>query len=266
MNVNRSTYYKHFNERQTPRNIENQELRSNILSIYSRSKKRLGAYKIRQRLIVEQGKKVSVGRIYRMMKSMSLPKMSTVKPVVSGKKVEESDCENLLKQKFNPKKPNLVWVSDITYVRVAGKFCYVCVIIDLYARKVIAYKTSTKIDTKLVLDTFAAACLKRKNPKGVMFHSDRGCQYTSADFRKALDNAEFVQSFSAKGHPYDNAVAESFFKYLKKEELNRRCFNSLNELNLSLFEYIESFYNKSRPHSANDFLSPDEKELIFFCS
>jgi len=97
-----------------------------------------------------------------------------------------------------------------------------------------------------------------------MFHSDRGVQYTSRGFRKILDNVEFVQSFSAKGHPYDNAVAESFFKYLKKEELNRRIFNSINALNLSLFEYIEGFYNKNRPHSANDFLSPIEKEDAFF--
>ena len=94
-----------------------------------------------------------------------------------------------------------------------------------------------------------------------MFHSDRGCQYTSKEFRNALDNANFVQSFSAKAHPYDNAVAESFFKFLKKEELDRRTFNSLCDLNLSLFEYIESFYNKRRPHSANDFLSLDDSFL-----
>lgn len=97
-----------------------------------------------------------------------------------------------------------------------------------------------------------------------MFHSDRGCQYTSADFRKAVDLADYIQSFSAKGHPYDNAVAESFFKYLKLEELNRKSFSSLDELNLSLFEYIEGFYNRKRPHSANDLLSPDEKERDFF--
>ena len=93
-----------------------------------------------------------------------------------------------------------------------------------------------------------------------MFHSDRGTQYTSKEFRKALDKADFVQSFSAKGHPFDNAVMESFFRYLKHEELNRRTFNTMQELNLSLFEYIEGFYNKSRPHSANGLLSPTEKE------
>jgi len=99
-----------------------------------------------------------------------------------------------------------------------------------------------------------------------MFHSGRGCQYTAKEFRKTLDNAEFVQSFSAKGPPFDNAVVESFFKYLKKEELNRRVFLSLFELVLALFEYIEGFYNKCLPHSTNNFLSPDEKEVAFFNS
>ena len=264
MCVNRSTYYKHFKEKETVRAAENQALRSDILAIYSRSKKRLGAYKIRQRLIVEYGKTVSVGRVYRLMKSMVLPKMSTAKPVSAVVKCNEPNCRNLLEKRFNPAKPNLVWVSDITYVKVGGRFCYICVIIDLFARKVIAYKTSASIDVQLVMDTLDSACLKRGYPKGVLFHSDRGTQYTAKAFRKAIDNAEFVQSFSAKAHPYDNAVAESFFKYLKKEELNRRTFNSLKDLDLPLFEYIEGFYNKSRPHMANDLLSPNEKERDFF--
>jgi len=224
----------------------------------------MGAYKIRQRLVVEYGKKVSVGRVYRLMKSMALPKMSTAKPVSTYIKTEQEDYKNHLDQRFNPDRPNLVWVSDITYIKVAGKFCYICVILDLYSRKVIAYKAGPKIDTQLVLDTFRIAYSKIGCPTGVMFHSDRGSQYTAKDFRKELDRVEYVQSFSAKGHPYDNAVVESFFKYIKKEELNRKYFNSINELALTLFEYIESFYNKCRPHSFNNLLSPNEKEVAFY--
>jgi len=223
----------------------------------------MGAYKIRQRLIVEYGRRVSVGRVYRLMKSMSLPKMSTVKPVYTKTVLEQGDCVNHLGKRFNPASPNLVWASDITYVRVAGKFCYVCVIIDLYSRKVIAYKVGAKNDAQLAIETFCMAYSRRGCPKGVMFHSDRGSQFTAGDFRKAIDKVEFVQSFSAKGHPFDNAVVESFFRYLKKEELNRRTYNSSSELELSLFEYIEGFYNKRRPHSFNNLLSPDEKEVAF---
>ena len=134
---------------------------------------------------------------------------------------------------------------------------------DLFSRKILAHKVSSRIDTKLVLDTFRAAYSKRGCPSGVMFHSDQGCQYTAKDFRKELDCVSFVQSFSAKGHHYDNAVLESFFKYLKHEELNRISFNSIREVELSLFEYIEGFYNKRRPHSANNWLSPNERESLF---
>ena len=177
------------------------------------------------------------------MKSLALPKMSTVKLSPIFIKSTIDNYQNLLKQKFYPDKPNLVWVSDITYVRVNNRFFYICVVIDLFAGKVIAYKTSSKIDSQLVLDTFYSAYYKRNSPTGIMFHSDRGCQYTSKIFRNTLDSLNFVQSFSVKAHPFDNAVAESFFKYLKKEDLDRKTFSSLYELNLAVFEHIEGFYN-----------------------
>ena len=264
LDVNRSTYYKSLKATPSARELENQALKSDILTIYSKSKKRLGAYKIRQRLLVEYNKKVSPGRVYRLMKSMVLPKMSTVKPKVMRSEKSTQSLQNHLMQKFNPKTTNQVWVSDITYVRVSGHFCYVCAVMDLFSRKIIGYKTSIKINANLVIDTFRAAYQKRGCPKGVMFHSDQGSQYTAKEFRKILDEANFVQSFSAKGHPFDNAVMESFFKFLKHEELNRKTFNSIKELDLALFEYIEGFYNKFRPHSANNYLSPLEKENIFY--
>ncbi len=144
--------------------------------------------------------------------------MYTAKPrFVSTSSAISLSCPNHLKQQFNLCKPNLIWVSYITYVSVAGKFHYICVVIDLFARKVITYKVCHKIDTYLVIDTFKSAYDKRNQTAGLMFHSDRGSQNNSKEFRKLLDSLSIVQSFSAKGHPYDNAVAESFFKYLKIE-------------------------------------------------
>lgn len=197
------------------------------------------------------------------MKSLALPKMSTVKLSPIFIKSTIDNYQNLLKQKFYPDKPNLVWVSDITYVRVNNRFFYICVVIDLFAGKVIAYKTSSKIDSQLVLDTFYSAYYKRNSPTGIMFHSDRGCQYTSKIFRNTLDSLNFVQSFSVKAHPFDNAVAESFFKYLKKEDLDRKTFSSLYELNLAVFEHIEGFYNSKRPHFANKLLLLMRKKIYF---
>lgn len=197
------------------------------------------------------------------MKSMQLPKMSSIKPkAVFSSNTADSDCPNHLKQNFNPSAPNQVWVSDITYIRVGNRFCFLCIVIDLFARKVIAYRLSSKMNVQLTIDTFQAAWNIRGKPSGLLFHSDRGCQYTAKEFRKLLDSHDVVQSFSAKGHPYDNAVAESFFKFLKLEETIRKSYSSLNELQLSLFSYIH-FYNTLRPHGSNAYLTPDDKEIAF---
>lgn len=208
---------------------------------------------------------ISVGRVYRLMKSISLPKMSTVKPFVhKSKAVSDELCENVLKQEFNQSQPNTVWVCDFTYIRAAGRFFYLCAILDLFSRKVIAYKISNKIDTQLAIDTVNLAVANRGKSKGIIFHTDRGCQFTSEKFRKHLVTLNMVQSFSAKGHPYDNAVMECFFKYLKKEETNRHSYCSFMELSLSLFEYINGFYNSIRPHFHNNGLSPNQAEHYFF--
>ena len=114
-----------------------------------------------------------------------------------------------------------------------------------------------KAYTKLAIDTLDMAAASRNISEGLIFHRDRGCQFTSEAFRRHLDELNIVQSFSAKGHPYDNAVMECFFKYLKKEETNRRTYSSFDELKLSIFQYIHGFYNSFRPHSHNNGLSPD---------
>lgn len=141
------------------------------------------------------------------MKSMNLPKMSTVKTFIKNKVDNSIPYTNFVNQKFTVSQPNLVWVSDITYVKVNSVNYYICVIIDLFSRKVLNYQTSSNIDAKLVCDTFKKAYNKRNCPENLIFHSDRGSQYTAKDFRKLLDSLNVIQSFSAKGYPYDNAVA-----------------------------------------------------------
>lgn len=135
---------------------------------------------------------------------------------------------------------------------------------DLFSRKVIAWHISSKPDVDLVMSAFKKAYEKRNAPYGLMFHSDRGSQYTAFAFRQLLDSLNVVQSFSKKGYPFDNACCECFFKYLKKEETNRRIYHSLSELQLSVFEYIEGFYNSKRPHSTLDMLTPNEAESLYW--
>ena len=265
LGVNRSTYYKYLRRQPSRREAENVEIRRRILELYARSDKRLGPKKMTLCLAREHCIHISEGRVYRLMKEMNLPKMSTVKPPrAAAGKTESGSCPNLLAQKFDQEAPNMVWVSDFTYVKVAGRFCYICVILDLYARKVIACRVSNRIDRVLAIDTLRDAAHLRGETKGVLFHSDRGSQFTSLDFRRVIDELGMVQSFSAKGHPYDNAVMECFFKYLKKEELNRRCYQSLDQLKQSLLSYISGFYNSHRPHSHNHGLSPNQAEFHFF--
>ena len=197
------------------------------------------------------------------MKSLQLPQMSTVKPSGSAKHGDNGDCTDYLNRKFSLKAPDLVWVSDITYLKAGGKWYHLCIIMDLFSRKVISWKLSAKANTGLVMDTFKRAFEKRGAPSGLMFHSDRGSQYTSFSFRQLLDSLNVVQSFSKKGCPFDNACCECFFKYLKKEETNRRTYHSFRELQLSVFEYIDGYYNSRRPHGTLGMLTPNEAEILY---
>ena len=198
------------------------------------------------------------------MRNLQLPRMSTEKPYRNYRHKDTGDYSNHLMQEFNQKAPNLVWASDFTYIRVAGKWYYLCIVMDLFSRKVIAWNISAKPDVDLVMDAFKKAYKNREQPKGLMFHSDRGSQYTAFSFRSLLDSLNVVQSFSKKGYPFDNACCESFFKYLKKEETNRRTYHSLAELNLSVFSYIEGYYNSRRPHGSLGMLTPNQKENLFW--
>lgn len=270
LKVNRSSYYKHFSSKKpSSRTIENQNIRTKILTLYASTDKRLGVKKMRRRLEVEYGIHISVGRVERFMKSMFLPKISTrIKPPRSKKTGANQDdkYENLLKRDFHTSAPNKAWVSDITYVRVGNGFNYVCTVMDLYSRKIIAWNAGRRADSLLVVQTLEQAWLKRGKPKSVLFHSDRGTQYTAKSVRQVMDRKNFLQSFSNAGQPHDNAVAEAFFRFLKEEELYRRKFSCTEELKSSLFSYIDGFYNTRRPHSANDELTPNEKEALFWSS
>ena len=199
------------------------------------------------------------------MKTMNLPPMSTRKPKYIHA-ISDIECKNHLEQQFYPQEPNQVWASDITYIRAGGKWYYLCVIIDLFSRKVIAWKISGRADVDLTISTFKLAYESRNYPEYLMFHSDRGCQYTAQSFRNLMDSCDVLQSFSKKGYPFDNAVLESFFKYLKLEETNRKTYATLQELQLSVFEYIEGFYNSKRPHGTLNYLTPNEKENLYFSS
>ena len=166
--------------------------------------------------------------------------------------------KNLLQHDFAATAPDQRWVGDITQFRFAEHKVYICVIIDLYSRKVIAYKISSTATTQLVTSTFKRAYNARQ-PQTLIFHSDRGGQYTSYAYQKLLHSLNITQSFSRARSPSDNSVIESFFASLKKEELYRIIYPSLKVFKKRVEQYIE-FYNEKRPHSTLNYISPNEKE------
>lgn len=166
---------------------------------------------------------------------------------------------NILNRNFHAEEPNQIWISDITCFKLKGKYYYICIIMDLFSRKIIAYKISQKISTQLVTATFKKAYSERSPQKGLIFHSDQGVQYTSAAFRSLLLFYEVELSFSNTGRPHDNAVAESFFSGMKREELYRRYYQSVDDFKKSVDAYI-TFYNTKRPHSSINFKCPEQME------
>jgi putative transposase len=169
-------------------------------------------------------------------------------------------AENLLNRDFQVSVPNKVWVSDISYVPTAEGWLYLCTILDLHSRKVVGWSMSERIKTDLVVQALIMAVLGRRPPKGLIFHSDRGCQYCSHVFRRWTRRYGMVQSMSRKGDCWDNAPAESFFKTLKSELYGHRAFGSRQEARTAIFEYIEGFYNRLRLHSSLGYRPPAEYE------
>ena len=159
--------------------------------------------------------------------------------------------------------PNLAWASKITSIKANGKWHYLCIVMNLFSRKVISWHICDNANAVLVITAFPKAYDKRP-PYGLIFHSDQGTPYTSYAFRQLLDSLHVVQSFSKKGYPFVNACCECFFKYLKKEQTNRKCYSSLKELQLSILEYMEGYYNSKRPHITLGMLTPSEAEALYW--
>lgn len=170
--------------------------------------------------------------------------------------------ENILQREFDVSRPNEVWVSDVTEIKFRQKKIYLCIVLDLYARKVIAFRFSRKNSTQLTKSTLSAAYKSRK-PTDLLFHSDQGANYTSRTFRTYLKELGIKSSFSGPGEPHDNAVMESFNKTLKNEEYYIKHYRSERDLKDSIKEYIK-FYNSYRIHSYNHNKTPDQKEELFF--
>jgi putative transposase len=170
-------------------------------------------------------------------------------------------AENLLNRQFRVAEPNRAWVSDISYFATGEGWLYLAVVMDIYSRRVVGWSMDSHIDTALVLRALEMA-LANRPVKELLLHSDRGSQYACRDYAKYLLEHEITASMSRKGDCWDNAVMESFFASIKVELKPDRIWKTRSEARTAIFEYIESWYNPRRRHSANGYLSPVEFENL----
>jgi len=169
---------------------------------------------------------------------------------------------NVLERRFEVDAPNRVWVTDITYVWTREGWLYLAVILDLFSRLVVGWAMSESLSREIALRALDGAVRSRRPPPGLVHHSDRGCQYASHDYQRALSAHGIVCSMSRKGDCWDNAVAESFFATLKAELVDDADFATRAEARTAIFDFIEGFYNRRRRHSFLGYLSPLDFEKM----
>jgi putative transposase len=262
-NIFTSGFYRWKKKPYSKRRKENDRLRERIHSLYNEHNGMAGSPMITADLRSEADfSNVGKNRVAGHMKAMGL-RCRTVKKFVAttDSKHKEPIAEHLLNRKFSVSAPNTAWVSDITYVKVGQKWCYLTVFIDLFSRIIVGWDLSKSLERHSMIRAFQKALFRRRPGKGLLVHSDRGIQYASADFRNLLKKKNFVQSMSRKGNCWDNAVAESFFHTIKTQLIYHRRFHGKDETEQALFSYIEIYYNRRRRHSTNGYQSPAKYEF-----
>lgn len=252
LSVRRQGFYEWKRRTVGKRNLQDRALSEKLKTAFYDSNRIYGARKLIRILKLQCGRK----RIRRLMDKAGLV------PVTRRKRINTTDSDhglevfpNLLSQNFQADKVNRKWVSDITYILTGEGWLYLCTMIDLCSRRIVGWAVSETIDRHLVISALANAVKNRKPGKGFILHSDRGSQYASVGFRNAVAKYKGVQSMSGKGCPYDNACAESFFKTIKVECLNRNRFKSREEATEAIIRYM-LFYNRKRIHASLNYLTP----------
>lgn len=257
----RSTYYAFLKHKPSKREIEYNQFSNKVLCIYIEFKKRYGAIKI-QKELKARGVACSIKRVQRHMHRLNIK--SIVVKRYNYKKNQgkvPDDKENILNRDFTADTVFQKLVTDITYINVLNEgWTYLASVMDLYDRKIIGWAYGRNITAELATQALKNALLNIKDTKGIIIHSDLGSQYTSDVFENYVISKGMIHSFSRKGNPYDNACIESFHSVLKKEEVYTTTYSTFEEAKKALFEYIESFYNRKRRHSALQYKTPQQVE------
>ena len=265
LKVSRSGYYNYCAHKISKRSKENTKLREEIKSIYEEKKGRYGSPRICAELKA-RGTTCGKHRVARLMQEEGLRgKASRRKkwnPHIQEEK-KKIPTTDYLKRNFKIASPNKAWVSDITYIATKEGWLYLCIVLDLFSRKIIRYKLSPEMESEKIVQVFEEAIALRKPEAGLIFHTDRGMQYVSNRFQSCLERYGALSSMSRKGNCFDNAVAESFFHTLKTELIERGGYSTREEARRKIFEYLFVFYNNKRRHSYLGYKTPTEFEQQF---
>ena len=261
LKVSRSGFYDWINRTSSKREIKHKQ----ILEIIEKIHKKHPVWGVDPIWAeVRETIPCSRGAVYRLMKKNGIKSKRKAKwKATTNSKHNLPVAPNLLKQNFYVKDPNTVWVGDLTYNWTEEGWLYTAIVKDLCTKDVVGYAMGDRITKELVIKAMKMAIRKEMPKAGLIFHSDRGSQYCSNDFKDLLTANHIGQSMSGKGNPYDNACAENFFSSLKCECSNFYNFRNRDEAKLTIFEYIEVYYNRQRRHAALGWITPYQyKKLL----
>lgn len=265
LDVSRSGFYDWHGRGPSEHEVSDRRLAIEIEAIWECSDRTYGAPRV-HRWLCKQGFVVGHNRVARIMATNGW-EGETGRRKVRTTIVDRSAtaAEDRVKRDFNPSTPDTIWCGDITYLRTGEGWLYLATVIDLYSRRVIGWSVADHMRTELVANAMDTAIATRggRVEVGVVFHSDRGSQYTSAEFGELCERYGVVQSMGATGVCWDNAAAESFFGSLKREHANRRRWATRADARRDLMRWIEGWYNQRRLHSSINYNSPVEFEAKF---
>lgn len=261
LGLTKGGFYNHIYRNKKDRtwfNVKRERVKPKIEKIYHDSGDIYGAAKI-SALLKKQGGVTSTPYVSGLMKELGLHGVENRRRSRRVTRRVSKTISRLIKE-FDVDGPNILWVTDFTELKDEGEEkVYLCVYLDIYSRMIVGYSFSSVPDTKFVSRALKDALENRGYPKYLLIHSDQGAQYTSEEFLHLTDELEIVRSFSRRGKPADNPVAEAFFSVLKREEYNRNVYPSIPLLKAAVVRYIK-WYNEERIHSALGYLSPLEFE------
>ena len=261
LGVSRAGYYAWRDRPVSARAARRERIAGRIRVAHEANRRVYGSPRVHQVLLAE-GERVCRNTVAGIMRQIGIRARTKRKfvPRTTDSNHHRPVAPNLLERRFDAERPNQKWAVDITYVPTAEGWLYLAGVMDLCSRRIVGWSMADHMRSELVLDALAMAMARRQPPPGLLHHSDQGVQYASEDYQHLLDRHEMRPSMSGRGDCWDNAPKESFWSTIKTELIHHENYATREQARQSIFEYIETFYNRTRLHSSLGYRSPEAFE------